>query len=122
MGSRFSYDFDDIATLKLVTAVPVLLSTYVIVTILAGMGFGWVWAIAALLLLPASFFATLFVFQKQAQLLISIRGLLRLARLSGDIEALIARREALVTAVRTAVDRYADPAIRRIFDARDFGD
>ena len=120
VGSRFSYDFDDIATLKLVTAVPVLLSTYVIVTILAGMGFGWVWAIAALLLLPASFFATLFVFQKQAQLLISIRGLLRLARLSGDIETLIARREALVTAVRTAVDRYADPAIRRIFDARDF--
>ena len=64
VGSRFSYDFDDIATLKLVTAVPVLLSTYVIVTILAGMGFGWVWAIAALLLLPASFFATLFCVPK----------------------------------------------------------
>jgi len=27
----------------------------------------------------------------------------------------------LVTAVRTAVDRYADPRIRRIFDASDFG-
>ena len=78
------------------------------------------WAIVALLLLPASLFATLFVFERQAQLLISIRSLFRLARLSGDIEALVARREALVTAVRTAVDRYADPTIRRIFDARDF--
>ncbi len=122
VGSRFSYDIDDIATLKLVTAVPVLLSTYVLVPIMAGIGFGWVWAIVALLLLPASFFATLFVFEKQAQLLISIRSLFRLARLSGDIEALVARRETLVIAVRTAVDHYADPTIRRIFDARDFSD
>ncbi len=120
VGSRFSYDVDDIATLQLVTAVPVLLTTYALVAILAGMGFGWVWAIVALPLLPASLFATLFVLEKQAQLLISIRSLFRLARLSGDIEALVARREALVTAVRTAVDRYADPTIQRIFDAKDF--
>ena len=122
VGSRFSYDMDDVATLELVTAVPVLLSTYALVTIMAGIGFGWVWALAALLLLPASLFATLFVLEKQAQLLISIRGLFQLARLSDDVEALVARREALVTAVRAAVDRYADPTIRRIFDARDFGD
>ena len=122
VGSRFSYDMDDIATLQLVTAVPVLLGTYALVAILAGMGLGWVWAIGGLLLLPASLFATLFVLEKQAQLLISIRSLFRLARLSGDIEALVARREALVTAVRTAVDRYADPNIRRIFDAGDFND
>ena len=121
-GSRFSYDIDDIATLKLVTAVPVLLSTYALVTIMAGIAFGWMWAIAALLLLPVSFFATLFVFEKQAQLVISIRSLFRLTHLRGDVEALVARREALVAAVRTAVDRYADPDIRRIFDARDFGD
>ena len=120
VGSRFSYDVDDIATLKLVTAVPVLLLAYALITVMAGMGFGWAWAIAALLLLPGSFLATLFVFEKQAQLVISIRSLLRLAHLSADIEALVARRAALVTAVRTAVDRYADPAIRRVFDARDF--
>ena len=122
VGSRFSYDMDDIATLELVTVVPVLLSTYALVMIMAGIGFGWVWAIAALLLLPASLFATLFVLEKQAQLLISIRSLFQLARLSDDIEALVARREALVTAVRAAVDRYADPTIRRIFDAGDFND
>ena len=33
VGSRFSYDSDDIATLKVVTAVPVLLSTYALVAI-----------------------------------------------------------------------------------------
>ena len=97
-----------------------LLTTYALVTVMAGIGFGWAWTLVALLLLPASLFATLFVLEKQAQLLISIRGLFHLARLSDDIEALVARREALVTAVRSAVDSYADPAIQRIFDARDF--
>ncbi|MDE0190604.1 MAG: hypothetical protein OXQ90_04545, partial [Gammaproteobacteria bacterium] len=58
--------------------------------------------------------------EKQAQLLISMRSLLRLARLGADIDALVVRRGDLVTAVRTAVDRYADPTIRRMFDAGDF--
>ncbi|WP_428102112.1 1-acyl-sn-glycerol-3-phosphate acyltransferase [Candidatus Rariloculus sp.] len=119
-GTWFSYDVDDIATLKVTTAVPVLLTTYALFTVAAGVGFGWGWAMLAILLLPASFFATLFVLEKQAQLLASIRSVFRLARLSGDIEALDAERKKLVTAVRTAVDRYADPAIRRIFDAPDF--
>ena len=120
VGSRFSYDFDDVATLKLVTAVPVLFSTYALVAIMAGVGLGWVWAVVALLLIPVSLFATMFVLEKQAQLLISMRSLLRLARLSADIDALVARRGELVAAVRTAVDRYADPTIRRMFDAGDF--
>ena len=121
VGSWFSYDVDDIATLKVTTAVPVLLATYTLFTVAAGVNFGWGWAMLAMLLLPASFFATLFVLEKQAQLLVSIRSVFRLAYLRGDIEALIAKREKLVIAVRTAVDRYADPAIRRIFDAPDFG-
>ena len=119
-GVAVSYDSDDIATLKVVTAVPVLVLTYALVAIMAGVGLGWVWAVVALLIVPASFFATLFVLEKQAQLLISMRSLLRLARLSADIDALVARRGELVAAVRTAVDRYADPTIRRMFDARDF--
>ncbi|MYJ73845.1 MAG: hypothetical protein F4089_01585 [Gammaproteobacteria bacterium] len=120
VGSRVSDDIDDIATLKLVTAVPVLLSTYALVAIMAGVGFGWVWAVVALLLVPVSLFATLLVLEKQAQLLVSMRSLLRLARLRADIDALVARRGELVAAVRTAVDRFADPTIRRMFDAGDF--
>ena len=120
-GSWFSYDIDDIATLKVTTAVPLLLSTYALVTVAAGVGFGWGWAILAMLLLPASFFAALLVLEKQAQLLASIRSVFRLARMSSDIEALDAKRRKLVSAVRTAVDNYADPAVRRIFDAPDFG-
>ena len=121
VGSWFSYDIDDIATLKVTTAVPILLATYTLFTVVAGVAFGWGWAMLAILLLPASFFATLFVLEKQAQLLVSIRSVFRLAYLRGDIEALVAERKNLVTAVRTAVDHYTDPAIRRIFDASDFG-
>ncbi len=121
VGTWFSYDVDDIATLKVTTAVPVLLATYMFFTITVGVAFGWDWAMLAMLLLPVSVFATLFVLEKQAQLLVSIRSVFRLARLSGDIEALVAKRKELVTAVRTAVDHYADPAIRRIFNASDFG-
>ena len=121
VGSWFSYDVDDIATLKVSTAVPVLLSTYTLLAVWVGVAFGWGWAMLAMLLLPASFFATLFVLEKQAQLLVSIRSVLRLAWLRGDIEALVVERKKLVTAVRAAVDHYKDPAVRRIFDASDFG-
>ena len=121
VSSWYSYDVDDIATLKVTTAVPILLAAYTLVTIWVGLAFGWVWAILAVLLIPVSLFATLFVLEKQAQLLVSIRSVFRLAWLRSDIEALADERKALVSAVRTAVDRYADPRIRRIFDASDFG-
>ena len=121
VSSWYSYDVDDIATLKVSTAVPILLAAYTLVTVWVGLAFGWGWAILAVLLIPVSLFATLFVLEKQAQLLISIRSVFRLAWLRSDIEALVDERKRLVTAVRTAVDRYADPRIRRIFDASDFG-
>ena len=121
VSSWFSYDVDDIATLKVTTAVPILLAAYALFTVLAWIGFGWVWALLAVLVVPVCFFATLFVLEKQARLLASIRSVLRLAWLRGDLEALLEEREKLVAAVRSAVDRYADPRVRRIFDAADFG-
>ena len=121
VGSWFSYDVDDIATLKVTTAVPVLIATYTLLAVWVGVAFGWGWAMLAMILLPTSFFATLFVLEKQAQLLVSIRSVLRLAWLRGDIEALVDERKKLVASVRAAVDRYKDPAVRRIFDASDFG-
>ncbi len=121
VSSRFSDDVDDIATLKVTTAVPALLAVYTLLTVWTGLALGWGWAIAAMFLIPVSLFAAVFVLEKQAQLLISIRGVFRLARLRGDIEALVDERKQLVTAVRATVDRYADPGTRRIFDAPDFG-
>ena len=121
VSSWYSYDVDDIATLKVTTAVPILLATYTLATVAAWIALGWVWAVLATLLLPVSLFATLFVLEKQAQLLVSIRTVFRLAWLRGEIDALVEERNKLVTAVRIAVDRYADPRIRRIFDASDFG-
>ena len=87
----------------------------------SGTAFGWLWAVPALVLLPLSFLAALFMLEKQAKLLVSIRGVLRLAWLRSDIEALVDERKKLVIAVRTTVDRYSDPDIRRTFDASDFG-
>ena len=120
VSSWFSYDVDDIATLKVSTAVPALLATCALITLAAGIAFGWLWAVLAILLLPLSCFGALFVLQKQAQLLVSIRSVFRLASLRGDINALVDDRKQLVATVRTAVDRYSDPDIRRIFDASDF--
>ena len=120
VSSWFSYDVDDIATLKVTTAVPILLAAYMLFTVLAWMAFGWVWALLAVLVVPACCFATLYVLEKQARLLASIRSVLRLAWLRGDLEALVDERQKLVAAVRSAVDRYADPSVRRIFDAADF--
>ena len=121
VSSWYSDDVDDIATLKVSTAVPILLTAYALFTVWAGLAFGWIWALLAIPLVPASLFATLYVLEKQAQLLVSIRSVFRLAWLRSDIEALGGERKKLVIAVRTAVDRYADPRIRRIFDASDFG-
>ncbi len=121
VSSRFSDDVDDIATLKVATAVLALLAICALLTVAAGTAFGWLWAVPALVLLPLSFLAALFMLAIQAQPLVSIRGVLRLAWLRSDIEALVDERKKLVIAVRTTVDRYSDPDIRRIFDASDFG-
>lgn len=120
VGSRLSYDFDDIATLKVATAVLLLLLIYLSITLWVGIGVGWGWALVTLLLIPASFFATLFVLEQQAQLLASMRRILRFARLGEEIGALKARREALVKSVRSTADSYADPTIQRMFDTGDF--
>ena len=120
VSSWYSYDVDDIATLKVSTAVPILLVAYTLATVAVGLAFGWIWALLAVLLVPISLFATLFVLEKQARLLVSIRTVFRLAWLRSDIEALASERQELVNEVRTAIDRYADPRIRRIFDASDF--
>ena len=120
IGSWFSYDFDDIATLKVATAVLLLLLIYATLTIGIGVSLGWGWGALTLLLVPASFFATLFVLERQTQLLASVWGIVRFARLGEEIRALRARREELVKSVRLAADNYADPTIRRMFDTGDF--
>ena len=54
VSSWYSYDVDDIATLKVSTAVPILLAAYTLVTVWVGLAFGWGWAILAVLLIPVS--------------------------------------------------------------------
>ena len=54
------------------------------------------------------------------QLLGSVRRVLRFTRLGTEIGTLQARRKELVKSVRRVTDNYADPTIRRLFDAGDF--
>jgi 1-acyl-sn-glycerol-3-phosphate acyltransferase len=119
-GSRFSYDLDDIATLKVATAMLLLPLLYLVLAAAVGYHHGALWGALTFLVLPLSFFATLAVMETQAQLLLSTLGTLRVTRLYEDVEALACERQKLVESVRRLTDSYADPALRRIFTASDF--
>jgi len=116
-GSLFSYDLDDVATLKVVTGVVLMLLVCLGLTIAVGITLGLGWGLFTMLLLPASLFATLLVLERQVRLLSSTLGLFRLVWLREEVRNLSVRREKLVAAIRTAVDHYADPSITRIFEA-----
>jgi hypothetical protein len=57
------------------------------------------------------------VLEGQARLLLSSLGVLRAARLRGEVEALRLEREQLVARVRAAADRLADPGEERLFQS-----
>ena len=120
IGERFSYEMDDVATLKVFASVLLLPVMYVAATLLIGVWFGPGWGIATLLLLTLSFFATVRVIEAEASLLASMISLLRLARLRKDIEDLRDTRAELVLRVRSLVDRLADPNLERMFTTADF--
>jgi hypothetical protein len=114
-GRRLSEDTDDVATLKVMTAVLLLPVVYAALAAVVAWRFGPWWALAAAAFLPLSFFATLGILEAQAQLLGSTLGLLRAVRLGHEAGALRLERERLVARVRAAADEYADPAQPRFF-------
>ena len=120
VGERFSYEMDDVATLKVFASMAVLPLLYIVVAFLIGNYFGTVWAIAAVLGLAISFSASVWVIETQAALLASLLSILRRTRLRAEIEDLQATRQRLVETVRALADRYADPDTPRIFSDRDF--
>jgi len=120
VGERFSYEKDDVATLKVIAAMLLLPLMYLGITLLVGYAFGFWWGIAMLVLLTMSFLATVRVVEAEATLLASMISFLRLARLRSDIEDLRLTRTELVTRVRALVDRLADPNVQRMFTASDF--
>jgi len=120
VGERFSYEQDDIATLKVFAAIVVLPLLYLLAAFLIGNHFGLAWAIIAVVGLTISFSASIWVIEAQATLLASMVSILRQTRLRAEIENLQARRLKLVEQVRQLVDRFADPGVPRLFSSQDF--
>ena len=120
IGERFSYEMDDIATLKVFASVLMLPLMYIAATVLVGIYFGFWWGVAMFVLLSISFFSTVRVIEAEASLLASMISFLRIARLRKDIEELRETRSELVQRIRALVDRLADPNMDRMFTSADF--
>lgn len=120
VGERFSYEMDDIATLKVLATILLLPVLYLLIAVAVGTKFGAGWALLAVVALTLSFFASVRLIEAEAGLLLSMVSLLRLTRLRQDIEELRATRAELVRRIRARVAERADPALDRIFSEDDF--
>jgi len=120
VGDHFSYEEDDVATLKVFAAITLLPILYLLAAFLIGSYFGPWWALAAVTGLTISFSASIWVIEAQAILLTSMFSILRRTRLRAEIEDLHAKRLKLVEQVRHLADQYSDPETRRLFSNQDF--
>jgi 1-acyl-sn-glycerol-3-phosphate acyltransferase len=120
VGERFSYEMDDVATLKVFSTILLLPVIYVAAAILTGNAFGWMWGVVVLLVLPFSFFASVKILEAEAGLISSVVSLQRMLRFGDDMDRLGGTRAALVERIRDRVERQADPALERIFTRDDF--
>ncbi len=121
VGEKFSYEKDDVATLKVLATFLLLPLIYLLIAIAVGMYFGIGWAVTTMIILPFSFIASVRLIEAEAGLLMSILYLFRLARLGKEVEDLRAIRSDLVNRVRALADRLADPTVPRMFTSEDFG-
>jgi len=121
VGERFSYEQDDIATLKVLATILLLPFLYLVIAIVVGINVGPWWALAAILALSFSFLASVRLLEAEAGLLLSMLSVLRLARLGSDLDDLRATRARLVDKIRDRVDRKIDADTQRFFVRKDFG-
>jgi 1-acyl-sn-glycerol-3-phosphate acyltransferase len=120
VGERFSYEMDDIATLKVFATILLLPLLYVGIAIGVGMNFGFWWALVAVVALSFSFFASIRLIEAEAGLLISMLSILKLTRLGSEVEELREIRATLVSKIRALAERLADPDKPRLFTNKDF--
>lgn len=120
VGEKFSYEMDDIATLKVFATILLLPLVYLVIAIIVGMHSGIWWALVAVVALSFSFIASVRLIEAEASLFSSILSLLRLTRLGSEVEDLRRKRADLVRRVRELAERFADPDLPRMFTERDF--
>ena len=121
VGERFSYEKDDVATLKVLTTILLLPLLYLLVAILVGIKVGPWWALLAIIALSFSFLASVRLLEAEAGLFLSMLSVLRLTRLGSDVDDLRATRADLVRKIRDRVDRTIDANTQRLFTQEDFG-
>ena len=121
VGERFSYELDDIATLKVIATILLLPVLYLAIAIAVGIGFGLGWGLVAVVALSFSFIASVRIIEAEASLLNSVLSIFKLIRLGSELDDLRLARAALVEKVRSLVEHYSDPGMPRIFTDQDFG-
>ncbi|NOR18861.1 MAG: hypothetical protein GQ538_02075 [Xanthomonadales bacterium] len=121
VGEHFSYEQDDIATLKVFATIALLPVLYLMTATVVGMSFGFWWAVATFLMLPLSFFSSVRIIEAEAGLFVSMVSLLRLTRLGSEVDALRESRTELVETIREMVEERVEPETDRLFDEGDFG-
>jgi hypothetical protein len=120
VGERFSYEMDDIATLKVFATILLLPLLYIGIGIAVGVNFGFWWALVAVVALSFSFFASIRLIEAEAGLLISMLSILKLTRLGSEVDELREIRSELVSKIRALAERLADPDMPRLFTDKDF--
>lgn len=120
VGERFSYEMDDIATLKVFSTILLLPLLYIIIAIFVGIKFGLLWSLIAIVGLAVSFYTSVRLIEAEAGLFLSVLSVVRLARLGSEVEDLRATRKKLVQEVRAMVERLVDPELERMFTREDF--
>lgn len=121
IGERFSYEQDDVATLKVLATILLLPLLYLLVAVLVGIKVGLWWSLLIIVALPFSFAASVRLLEAEASLLLSMLSVLRLTRLGSDLDDLRATRADLVKKIRALVDRTVDADTQRMFTRDDFG-
>ncbi len=121
VGERFSYEMDDVATLKVFATIMLLPLLYLIIGIAIGVYFGPWWAVGVVAGLLLSFYSSVLLIEAQTSLFVSILSLLRLARLRSEVDALRVQRAELVETIRELTDRRAPDDLERMFTREDFG-
>lgn len=121
VGERFSYETDDIATLKVFSTILLLPVLYVTLAILVGNAFGFWLGLVTLIALPFSFLLSVRLIEAEFGLFYSALSFARLARLRREVDDLRLVRAELVTRVRERVEQRIDPDMERIFSRNDFG-
>jgi glycerol-3-phosphate O-acyltransferase/dihydroxyacetone phosphate acyltransferase len=122
VGERFSYEMDDIATLKVLATILLLPLAYLAIATFVGINYGAWWALLAIAGLLFSFFATVRLLEAEVGLLLSMLSVLRLTRLGADLDDLRLIRADLVAKIRERVEQGSDADTPRMFTQKDFSD